>query len=653
VRVAVNEALYLRRESPPRQPPNRRAILLDAGIRMWGIPRVFGVAVALALAATSDPRAELLIFRATLGGVEPVDLTTRQGLTACLEALEPTSQPGSSLAAFLAAAEQPAGRLGADDSQAVETDAILVTHPDALADAEFSTAIRQLDNPPLFAATVDRDGSFELLALTAAGRKPVREAALSLDAILEPDRPVRPEKPEGVRTGSRLIVKDLDPDLPSIFAVDPFPLRLPHVADPKLARASRHHGLVALTKDGRLLHWGSQFQAARQLTALLPAGRPRGIWIDDAADRAYVLFDQTKGARVRLVTADLSTGVSTAVPLQPHAVGPMTACIRGGVLFLVLRQKGREQTYDIEAYDLNSGAPTGATRGCCPYEHVRDRFFRDRTGRWDVLSHDGQRPVLTEVTFPGHRVPHLDILNLFDRAGFDGPWAILSDGHVIEGTGKVYERRFIQSPVKWKFIGVSADGDRLALGGLQNYLLDFLADDGPKAVRGDIAEAILAPQIHWSTRSPAKVRTDFRHAYIGDGGLLSLVTPNSELFQIDVNSSGELILKEMGRVMAIRNPVEFKSVPPPRGMRIELSAATWPCGSRAYLDSRGMLHLRSANRSVPEVSLILTNEKLAAWSPAGNTVYGPKQFVDPHQVKGTAAMIPASIRQFITNLKLA
>jgi len=64
VRVAVNEALYLRRESPPRQPPNRRAILLDAGIRMWGIPRVFGVAVALALAATSDPRAELLIFRA-------------------------------------------------------------------------------------------------------------------------------------------------------------------------------------------------------------------------------------------------------------------------------------------------------------------------------------------------------------------------------------------------------------------------------------------------------------------------------------------------------------------------------------------------------------------------------------------------------------
>jgi hypothetical protein len=50
---------------------------------------------------------------------------------------------------------------------------------------------------------------------------------------------------------------------------------------------------------------------------------------------------------------------------------------------------------------------------------------------------------------------------------------------------------------------------------------------------------------------------------------------------------------------------------------------------------------------------VLSNEKLAAWSPAGPTMYGPKQFVDPQQLKGTAGTIPAYVRKFISNLKLA
>jgi len=54
LRIALNEALYLRRETPPRSPPRRRAVLIDAGIRLWGVPRVFATAVALSLAATTE-----------------------------------------------------------------------------------------------------------------------------------------------------------------------------------------------------------------------------------------------------------------------------------------------------------------------------------------------------------------------------------------------------------------------------------------------------------------------------------------------------------------------------------------------------------------------------------------------------------------------
>ena len=50
-RVALNEALYLRREPPMREPPGALGLLLDSGVRLWGIPRVLATAVALALIA--------------------------------------------------------------------------------------------------------------------------------------------------------------------------------------------------------------------------------------------------------------------------------------------------------------------------------------------------------------------------------------------------------------------------------------------------------------------------------------------------------------------------------------------------------------------------------------------------------------------------
>ncbi len=64
VRVALNEALYLRRETPPKTPSLARSILIDVGIRMWGVPRVFATSAALALLATTDHHAVATVYRA-------------------------------------------------------------------------------------------------------------------------------------------------------------------------------------------------------------------------------------------------------------------------------------------------------------------------------------------------------------------------------------------------------------------------------------------------------------------------------------------------------------------------------------------------------------------------------------------------------------
>jgi hypothetical protein len=57
-----------------------------------------------------------------------------------------------------------------------------------------------------------------------------------------------------------------------------------------------------------------------------------------------------------------------------------------------------------------------------------------------------------------------------------------------------------------------------------------------------------------------------------------------------------------------------------------LKVASWPDGSKAWLDSRGLLHLKRGNSTNPEVSLVLTDGPLAAWSSDGK-ICGPDFFL--------------------------
>src|SRR5262245_1414899 len=134
VRVATGEALYLRREQPPRTPPRQRAVLLESGIRTWGVPRVFAAAVALALAATTDRHTRVVCYRARGASVVPVDLTTREGLVDHLAALEAEPHPAAALPAFRAAV---AGGRGTPAPQPDPSDLVLIAGEDVVADRDF------------------------------------------------------------------------------------------------------------------------------------------------------------------------------------------------------------------------------------------------------------------------------------------------------------------------------------------------------------------------------------------------------------------------------------------------------------------------------------------------------------------------------------
>lgn len=137
VRVAMGEALYLRREAPPRNPPRHRAVLIDAGIRLWGIPRVFATAVALAIAATADRHITVDVYRAKGQQIVPVDLTRREGLVEQMATLALDPHPGDALMPFVEAVS----------AQGPVADLVLITGEDVAADADFRRALAAARGP--------------------------------------------------------------------------------------------------------------------------------------------------------------------------------------------------------------------------------------------------------------------------------------------------------------------------------------------------------------------------------------------------------------------------------------------------------------------------------------------------------------------------
>ena len=58
-----------------------------------------------------------------------------------------------------------------------------------------------------------------------------------------------------------------------------------------------------------------------------------------------------------------------------------------------------------------------------------------------------------------------------------------------------------------------------------------------------------------------------------------------------------------------------------------LKIAEFDNGGKVFLDSRGLLHLKSSKPNAPEVSLVLADNEVAAWTSDGY-VCGPKFFFE-------------------------
>ncbi|HLX68877.1 MAG TPA: hypothetical protein VKV04_04535, partial [Verrucomicrobiae bacterium] len=393
VRVALNEALYLRREPPMREPPGTLALLLDSGVRLWGVPRVLATAVALALIARDKQHSEVQVWRAHGKQLQSADLLSRNGLTQHLGVLEPSAHPGEAVPAFVNA-------LANDD----RNQSVLITDRDALADPDFRRSLSENPGALEFVATVDRAGRFELHTLPLSHRPAICEADLDVTALFAESAAVPPIKAE------------LEPDLPAIFGVSPFPFLLPVAGGVDFWIKGTDGFIYAAMSDRRLVQFKDYKNGARVLASNMPGGKT--IWMDCVGGIIHLVKAGSSQRPTRLLSLSLPHGELRVTDLVS---GPEVLAVhRYGEVLVLIRH------HDVRAHLLGGMRQLGHAMN--PHPWANGRFFRGRQHFYFVVW-DGERVKFEPVTMP-YSPP--SIAAIFDREADDtGPWVVHHSGKAI------------------------------------------------------------------------------------------------------------------------------------------------------------------------------------------------------------------------------
>lgn len=615
VRIALSEALYLRREAPPKMPPERRMVLIDSGLRMWGLPRVFATAAALALSVSRDKQAETAVYRARGPHLDVVDLATREGLVSHLAALEHDAHPGAALPVFR--------RLAVEGETVRET--VLITCNEVVADKAFQRLLRECEWPLLFVVTVSRSGDLRLVRRSPQGTKILREVHCPLEEILEPKPQIVP-----------LVDRDCDPSLPAILRLKQFPLRLPHPIDPQRLWEGPDGSPLALTHDRCLVHWDRPGIAPRQISDSIPRGAlqwhdplPATQWIVTAVIGRLPQHD------LHLVHADLEPGSCHTIRLRLQHVHPRAVAAHAGALFVIYAKH-------VEVFSVENGQPLCSQTLPHTMTWMRDRFFKDAHGAY-ALSFDGTAARFEQVC-DAETYEKLQIVGLFDILGRDGPACVTAAGAIRlsydlapssgqkGGPDMIFKSLMPrQAGGTYRLAAVSADGFRLVLMPVPaapanpsrpSWLLDLRVTD-PVAVRSDPVAALTS---HLRARICNRtLRHKFESIY-AEGGTLTLVPRGrKDTCRIAWDTANSRMCLVRTPIETIPNRIHFQQAAGPPGAGYRLTFAQWTDGSRAYLDSRGLLHLKSARREIPELTIVLAEGPLAGWSSNGQ-LFGPEYF---------------------------
>jgi hypothetical protein len=370
---------------------------------------------------------------------------------------------------------------------------------------------------------------------------------------------------------------------------------------------------------------------------------------------------------LRSVTYDRRTGKVEVVKLALSGSQPISVWGRGTHAFVTYFQS-------LDVVSLISGellatttTPKGMVVGSPGF--LRKESGNGGLGEWQAIGYcpgghgDGItcQPVWREMT--GHK-----LIAMFHRVGSEGPVAITELGEVFEPPSGAYVQPD-KTSLSWRLKDVPPRPffiDRVSRDGLRAVVVSFTGAGAAPAV--SLLMDTRTAKLSENTRSgdadleqpmfalarPRNVRNRFTAIGLTDQRHLALLSRRGQWWPItcavgvgDVHLN-KAPLQPTRLARAFHCQGQFTTLEGfDRGYSLEL--AQFGGRSRAWLDSRGLLHLASSDRTVPECSLILTEGPLAGWLSDGR-VFGPTYWHDGRQPTPAQEIVRDFWEPFLANL---
>ena len=253
-RLVNHEALYLKRASPPAPHAEHRHILVDTTLRMWGLPRIYAIASALAISTNEAEKTTIDVFQLGKDTFAPVALNTPEGVLHFLKLLNPGIHAIDSLQAFLTSRAE---------LETVEN--IFITSMDNLQQMKIHPAWGSIKNHLHFVIAVARNGGLVMKSLRNGDQSNILQLHIDLQEVLikddQPTQTIRSTSFHG---------------FPEIYRRVHFPLNIPmgsFTPDSSHSYGNRSIGLMAVDRHMRVVYWTKNGDVVRELMPKIESGQ--------------------------------------------------------------------------------------------------------------------------------------------------------------------------------------------------------------------------------------------------------------------------------------------------------------------------------------------------------------------------------------------
>lgn len=553
VRVALREALYLQREFTPDDGNLHRVIVLEGGIRTWGIPRVFLLSLALAAAATSNPKNQLSLLRAQAGKLTSIDLATREGMVEHLGTIYPELDMSDSIASLTELTET--------STQKIEP--VLFVTGETYRRNDFRDSLRNQGPNQLTVITAERSGDYSVIEHSRQGRRMVQQGNVNLETV------VSRRAAKSVRFSKDTSRKDW----PAAFRCTVFPIRFAlrprDQAQPQVWQVDRM-GVLGLGSHQSLLYWDDPEVGGMLVSDHIPRGRL--LWSQNASavGVSYALIGAPNSPRLSLMRVNVSDKQNPQVQVISVERNPeplLGVSMQGGVLCLVCSSQ-------IRIHRMSDGCET-ASHSFANRAYVIGKYFLNI------------------------RTQFLECFEVIDNWLEWTPIARLT-----ESSSELLIRGTIQGVIRQR-------NNKEILRILEGFDPDFKSKLGDR-VREDGISITDRKMLNRFCRT-REYRTKVNQVGIDGERRLVLQMPGRKRYAVHVDDE-RIFLKPTEELLY---PESFQFWPPASGSRVHLVVARSPKGQEVYLDGRGLLHLKAKDIAIPEMTFALDSLSIGGWLSDG------------------------------------